>query len=149
MRHRQLIDLKLAPLTEHKTSSIFFETQTAITRVKNLTYHSEKHGILQLLSNTRFLLQVTPAQLWTMLTELEIYLTAEEAGKCLKFLQNRPNLWRFQHALGCRVTDWWNLTPNHHGVASCYYHPDSVKYPQQLSDIHLPSGQPYQISDLG
>lgn len=139
------IDFASAPLiTEYHSS--FVTSSTARLQVNQLVYHPGKPYIFKMINSPL----CTAVQCWALLAEMDIYLTAVEANNCLQMFSGRVNLWRYQHAFGCRILDWWNITEANHGVADCYYRGnDRRQYPQQVSDITLPTGQPYQLSDLG
>ena len=126
--------------------SLSYPSSPIAIKVKDLAYHPEKSNVIRLLTklstNATTAQIATPAQVWALLAEMEIWLTAEEANQCLRNYRTRDQAWRFEHAIGSRVIDWWNLTLNNHGVAACYYVKSEGHYPRSLADITYPSGQP-------
>ncbi len=138
------IDFHQAPVM--RNAKTWGQCPEVKTRVNELGYHPEKGIVLQLVRKKQT--EITAVQLWALLTELNIYLTAQEAGEILRDFNGRTEEFRFCHAVGCRVIDWWNLNQTQHGIAACYYYPSDTPLPNQLSEIQLPRGHPYQARDL-
>lgn len=92
---------------------------------------------------------MTPSMLYDFLKTYHVYITADEAREILLSYRSLSTLWKYQHAVCCRVIDWWNLTEGYHGVGACYYNPlvmgSSSRTPIKLE---FPKGVVYQPSWL-
>lgn len=134
-----------APLYVPKISmhQQFLESEVTSKRVEQITHMYGKSTILRILKKIR----AKPIEIYALLQEADIWLTASEATICLEPYKIYGECWKFQHAFGCRVVDTWNLTPDYHGVAACYYRLPST-FPTIAENIKLPDGIPYQHRDL-
>jgi hypothetical protein len=91
--------------------------------------------------------EITPLMLYDFLKNFEVFVTADEARQILSSYDTLSTLWKYQHAVCCRVIDWWNLTEGYHGAGACYYNPhlmnSSSKIPIKLEFprgvVYLPS----------
>jgi hypothetical protein len=77
-------------------------------------------------------------QVYKILGECEVFLMAEE------LIAGFPSdlKWKYEHAVGCRVIDHWNLRKTNCGVARCYYE-KSVRWA-----ITVPAGVVSRLSSL-
>jgi hypothetical protein len=77
------------------------------------------------------------------LDEEKVFLSAKQAGFLLSLVRNRD--WKHEHAVGCRIIDFWNITQEEHGVAYCYYNHGRI-LPKSKNEVKEPEGQP--VSDI-
>ncbi len=84
----------------------------------------------------------TPISLYGLLLEFEVWMTSSQATELLNQLRqyHKPDQW--EHVIGCRVIDHWNLDRRDHGIAECYYNLP-CNFPTSLDGIPLPKGRVY------
>ena len=93
----------------------------------------------------KLITQKSAFEIWHYCFINKMYYTAKTAERLLKLYREPLEKWRYQHALSCRVIDWWNLTAEAHGIGACYYGLNSrvLKLKSLKKGEYLPSGWPH------
>lgn len=84
--------------------------------------------------------------LWYHFAMAAIWLSTSQADSIYATYRHLEDAWKFQHAIYCRVVDWWNISIKISPAAKCYYGygRDKEKRPKEASQVCLPEGKPTQ-----